>query len=294
MSKRFPIVAATGSSGAGTTTVKLAFEHIFSHLGVNATYVEGDSYHRYDRKGTKEMEKSSAIRGENFSHFGPAANDFEKLEETFRQFSGNGTGCTRHYVHSEEEAERFQVPPGQFTDWQPIAPDADLLFYEGLHAGVVTEQTNVAQHVDLLVGIVPTINLEWAQKVTRDTAERGYSIEEVTKTVLRRMPDYMKYILPQFSRTDVNFQRVPTVDVSNPFDLQELPTDDQSMVVIHFRRAAKEQTDFPYLLAMIHNSFMANIDTLVVPGGKMGMAIELIFAPLIQNLMAMRGVLDAE
>ena len=101
---------------------------------------------------------------------------------------------------------------GTFTPWTQLPAETDLLFYEGLHGGVVTERVNVARYVDLMIGVVPIINLEWIQKVHRDTAERGYSPEAVTDTILRRMYDYTHYIVPQFSRTDINFQRVPTVD----------------------------------------------------------------------------------
>ncbi|MDH5480745.1 MAG: phosphoribulokinase, partial [Nitrosomonas sp.] len=92
------------------------------------------------------------------------------------------------------------------------------------------------------------------------------------------------YITPQFSRTHINFQRVPTVDTSNPFISREIPTLDESMVVIRFRDPAK--VDFPFLLSMIHDSFMSRPNTIVVPGGKMGMAIELILTPLILDIVA--------
>ena len=62
--------------------------------------------------------------------------------------------------------------------------------------------------------MVPIINLEWIQKLHRDKNLRGYSQEAVVDTILRRMPDYVNHICPQFSRTHVNFQRVPTVDTS--------------------------------------------------------------------------------
>ena len=81
---------------------------------------------------------------------------------------------------------------------------------------MVTPEVNVARHADLTIGVVPIINLEWIQKLHRDKETRGYSTEAVVDTILRRMPDYVNYICPQFSQTHVNFQRVPTVDTSNP------------------------------------------------------------------------------
>ena len=162
----------------------------------------------------------------------------------------------------------------------------DLLFYEGLHGAVVTPEVNIAQHPDLLVGVVPVINLEWIQKLWRDKSKRGYSTEAVTDTILRRMPDYVNYICPQFMHTHVNFQRVPMVDTSNPFIARDIPSPDESMVVIRF--ANPKGIDFQYLLNMIDSSFMSRANTIVVPGGKMELAMQLIFTPFIWRMMERR------
>jgi len=289
MSRKHPIIAVTGSSGAGTTTVKVAFEHIFLREGVNPIVIEGDSYHRYDRVSMKEaMNKAEESGDTHFSHFGPEANIFDRLEETFKAYGETGTCERRYYLHSDEEARPFGQKPGEFTPWENIAPGTDLLFYEGLHGGVVTDEVNVAQHVDLLIGVVPIVNLEWIQKIHRDCEQRGYSAEAVTDTILRRMYDYIHYITPQFSRTDINFQRVPTVDTSNPFIARDIPTPDESFVVIRFSDPNKLDIDFPYLLSMLSDSFMSRRNSFVVPGGKMGFAMEIILAPIIQRLMENR------
>ena len=283
MSKKHPIIAVTGSSGAGTTTVKVAFEHLFRRMGLNPVVVEGDSFHRYDRYEMKEAIARAQAEGRNLSHFGPEGNLFDKLEELFRTYAETGTGMRRFYLHSQEEAEPYGQKPGTFTPWEPIPEGTDLLFYEGLHGGVVTDEVNVAQHVDLLIGVVPIVNLEWIQKIHRDARERGYSPEAIVDTILRRMPDYVRYITPQFSRTDINFQRVPTVDTSNPFIARDIPTPDESFVVIRFRNP--KGVDFPYLLNMIHNSFMSRPNTIVVPGGKMGFAMEVVLQPILERIM---------
>ena len=136
---------------------------------------------------------------------------------------------------------------------------------------------------------MPIVNLEWIQKIHRDTSARGYSAEAVTDTILRRMHDYVHYITPQFSRSDINFQRVPTVDTSNPFVARDIPTPDESFVVIRFKDPRKQRIDFPYLLSMIHDSFMSRRNTIVVPGGKMGFAMEIILAPLVEEMMLKQG-----
>ena len=289
MSKKHPIIAVTGSSGAGTTTVKVAFEHIFLREGVNPVVIEGDSYHKHDRAAMKvAMQEAEEDGNQSFSHFGPEANVFDKLEETFKAYGETGTCDRRYYLHSDEEAKPFGQQPGEFTPWEKIEAGTDLLFYEGLHGGIVNDDVDVAKHVDLLIGVVPIVNLEWIQKVHRDCEQRGYSAEAVTDTILRRMYDYVHYITPQFSRTDINFQRVPTVDTSNPFIARDIPTPDESFVVIRFRDPAKLDVDFQYLLSMLDDSFMSRRNTIVVPGGKMGFAIEIILAPIIESKLKER------
>lgn len=284
MSERHPIIAITGSSGAGTTSVTRTFENIFRRENVRSAIIEGDSFHRYDRKEMKlKMAEAEEIGNRNFSHFGPDTNLFAELENLFRRYGETGTGKYRKYLHDAEEAAPYKQDPGTFTDWEDLPEDTDLLFYEGLHGGVVTDKVNIARHPDLLIGVVPVINLEWIQKLWRDKSKRGYSTEAVTDTILRRMPDYVNYICPQFSRTHVNFQRVPCVDTSNPFIAREIPAPDESFVVIRF--ANPKGIDFQYLLTMIANSFMSRANTIVVPGGKMELAMQLIFTPFIWRMM---------
>jgi len=283
MSVKHPTVAVTGSSGAGTTTVKNAFEHIFRREGINPVVVEGDSFHRYNRVEMREAIAKAQSEGRVLSHFGPEGNVFDKIEEMFRLYGETGGGQTRKYLHSDEEAAPYGQQPGEFTPWEDIPDGSDLLFYEGLHGGVVSGDVDVAKHVDLLIGVAPIVNLEWIQKIHRDTAQRGYSAEAVTDTILRRMHDYVHYVTPQFSRTNINFQRVPTVDTSNPFIARDIPTPDESFVVIRFRDP--ETVDFPYLQNMINNSFMSRPNTIVVPAAKMGFAMEIILTPLIHDMI---------
>ena len=284
MSTKHPIIAITGSSGAGTTSVTKTFQHIFRRESINAAVIEGDSFHRYDRAGMKaKMAEEEAAGNGHFSHFGPESNLFEELEALFRGYGENGRGKFRHYAHDDEEALRYGTPSGTFTEWTDLPTDSDLLFYEGLHGAVKTEHVDVGRHVDLCIGVVPIINLEWIQKIHRDKARRGYSTEAVMDTILRRMPDYINYICPQFSRTHVNFQRVPTVDTSNPLIANDIPSLDESFLVIRFHDS--RGIDFPYLLSMLHDSFMSRPNIIVCPGGKMGLAMQIIFTPMILQLM---------
>ena len=287
MSKKHPIVVVTGSSGAGTSTVKKAFEHIFFRQKIKPVIIEGDSFHRFNRAEMREEMAKAEASGENLSHFGPRANVFDKLEELFDSYGKTGNGKKRLYLHSDEEAAPYApLTAGEFTPWEDIEAGSDLMFYEGLHGLVKTDDTDVAQHVDLGVGVVPIVNLEWIQKIFRDNAERGYSEEAIVDTIMRRMPDYISHITPQFSRTDVNFQRISTVDTSNPFIARDIPTPDESFIVIRFRDPKKFGIDFPYLLNMIDGSFMSRRNTIVVPGGKMGLSMEIILTPIIEEMIA--------
>jgi phosphoribulokinase len=316
MSRKHPVVAVTGSSGAGTTTVKRAFENLFrreqrkqsnnplpvpdrrsvvrSERGIQAAIIEGDSLHSLDRMAFRAAAAEAAKAGNNtFSHFGPEANHFDKIEEMFKTYGETGMCKRRYYVHSEEEAALHNkhfgltdLKPGVFTPWENIEENSDILFYEGLHGLAKDDKHDAARYVDLGVGVVPVVNLEWIQKIHRDSAERGYSAEATVDTIMRRMPDYIKYITPQFSRTHINFQRVATVDTSNPFIARDIPTPDESFVVIRFRDP--KGVDFPYMLNMIPHSFMSRANTLVVPGGKMSYALEIILAPIVHEMIESR------
>ena len=287
MSIKHPIISVTGSSGAGTSSVKETFDRIFEREGIRATSIEGDAFHRYDRADMKIVMQEEAEKGNNhFSHFGPESNRLEDLENVFQQFSEDGTGRIRNYVHDDIEAELRGTPPGHFTDWREIPDDTQLLFYEGLHGAVVAGDIDLAQYCDLKIGVVPVINLEWIQKIQRDKSDRGYSTEAIRDTILRRMPDYINYVCPQFTETDINFQRIPTVDTSNAFIARYIPTADESMVVIRFKNP--RGIDFPYLVSMIDGSFMSRANTIVIPGGKLAIAMQLILTPLILRLMERR------
>ena len=282
MSNKFPIIAITGSSGSGTTTVRQSFQHIFKREKINATVIEGDSYHKYERAEMDALiKKHDKIPDSNFSHFGPEANILGELANTFEAFGKTGHCKTRKYVHTEDEGRPYNQKAGTMTPWE--SAESDILFYEGLHGGYVGKDADVAKHVDLLVGVVPIINLEWIQKLHRDKKMRGYSSEVVIDTILNRMPDYIHHICPQFSRTHINFQRVPTVDTSNPFIAKDIPSPDESILVIRF--ANPKGVDFQYLLNMLHGSMITRPNTIVVPGGKMSLALQFIFTPRVLQLM---------
>ena len=293
MSVRHPIISVTGSSGAGTTKVTRTFQQIFWRENVRGAFIEGDSFHRYTRADMECQILAAERNGRPVpSHFGPEGNDFAGIEKLFREYGETGSSRFRHYIHNEVEAAELGGEIGTFTDWRDIEAGTDILLYEGLHGAVKTDTVDVTRYPDLIIGVVPTVNLEWIQKIHRDTRKRGYSLEAVTDTILRRMADYVHYITPQFSHTHINFQRVPVVDTSNPFIANDIPSQDESFVVIRF--ANPRGIDFPYLLTMIDQSFMSRPNTIVVPGGKMPLAMQLVLTPMIWRMMEKREAAGQE
>ena len=285
MSNKHPIIAVTGSSGAGTSIAKSAFMYIFRKHGINPAIIDGDCFHRYDRNEMDKLSAKAEKEGKHLTHFGPEGNLFEELENVFCEYSKKGAEKKRFYIHDEKEASEHNSAPGTLTPWEPLEKNTDLLFYEGLHGGLVTNKINVAKYVDLLIGVTPIINLEWMQKIHRDRAIRGYTTEDATKLILSRMHDYVHYITPQFSLTDINFQRVPTIDTSNPFATHYIPSNDESFSVLHIRNLEKINVDFRHLLEMLEGSIMSSPDTIVVPAGKKVFAMQLILTPVIQKLL---------
>ncbi len=312
MSQKRPIVAVTGSAGAGLSTVRHAFKTIFRRLEINAAMVHGDAFRRYTEPEFSTQLAAARASGRNLSWFGPECNHFAELETFFKSYSETGSGVLREYAHNAEHAAALGVPVGEFTAWHALAAGSDLLFYEGQHGGVVAQTwtrrkvdarhfpagvdrrvnargIDVAQHVDLLIGVVPAINLEWIQKIHRDCARGRRSPQETVQTILRRMDDYIHYIVPQFGLTDINIQRIPLVDTSNPFIARDVPTESECAFVVHFRD--RERHDFADLLRRIPGAQMTRATTMLIPGGALGHALEDICAPILAELIERRRVI---
>jgi phosphoribulokinase len=309
MPLKHPIVAVTGSTGAGLSTVRRAFKVVFERLGLKAAMVHGDAFRRYTEPQFAALLDEARASGRHLSWFGPECNHFPELEAFFKTYSETGSGVVREYAHDEEHAAKLGLRVGEFAPWQPLPPGSDLLFYEGQHGGLVAQTwtrrkvdarhfppaidrrvnakgIDVAQYVDLLIGIVPAINLEWIQKIHRECARGRCSVEESIETILRRMDDYIHYIVPQFGLTDINIQRIPLVDTSHPFIARDVPTEDESALIVHFRD--RERHDFVDLMRRIPGSQMTRPTTMMIPGDALKQALEVICRPLLQDIFDKR------
>lgn len=305
MSEQHPVIAVTGASGAGTTAVQQAFKEIFFRQKINAAFLQGSGFLRYSEIESEKYISQSLADGRHISCYGPELNDFTRLQNCFSHYSETGC-CDMRFKVTEGNQHLYTAPVGEFTEWQEGPLNADCLFYEGMHGGVVAETwtrrksdnsddvlndrrstkidgVNVAQYVDLLIGVVPAINLEWIQRIHHDQITHKQSAEQVTVSILEQLQDYIYFIVPQFSITDINFQRMPVVDTSNPFDLQAVPTEKESIVVISFKEPSKY--DIENYLQRIDGAFVSGRQSLVIPGGQMKHALDIICAPLIENLV---------
>lgn len=308
MSVKHPIIAVTGSSGSGLSFVRHAFKDIFFRLGIKPALIHGDSFRRYTESQFTALLQEARASGRHMSWFGPECNHLAELEALFRTYGETGSGISRDYAHNQSHAEELGVPVGEFTSWHPLPEHSDVLLYEGQHGGVKADTwtrrkdrfefpsdidrrknavgIDVARHVDLLIGIVPAINLEWIQKIHRDCEKFHCTPEESVETILRRLDDYIQYIVPQFGLTDINIQRIPLVDTSNPFIARDVPTPDESALVIHFRD--RKRHDFCAIMDKIPGARMTRTSTLLVPGGKLRLALSVICGPILEEMMEKR------
>jgi len=245
MSRAHPIVAVTGASGAGTTSVQEAFKSICADAKFDAVFVEGDSFHRYEREEMRKLiDAWERTAGRTISHFGPEANLFGELETLFTEYGERGMGRARQYLHNEDAARLHGQKVGTFTEWSDITPDSDLLIYEGLHGGIVTDAVNISQHVDLLIGVTPTINLEWIQKLYRDQKDRGHSIDDVTTGI---------------------------------------PSPNESLIVVRFNDP--NQQEIEDIINAVGGSFQSKEDCIVVPGQTFEQTLKFILSPRVQKLV---------
>ena len=283
MSAEHPIIAIISPSGAGSSSVTKAFEHIFWRERVKAVYIQGSAFHRYDRKQMQQEIQNAKAQGQVLSHYGPEANHLNKLESLFFEYATVGTGLARYYLHTRKFAEQYGQEPGTFTPWKKLPNNSDLLLYRGLHGAAIWDDIDISQYPDLMIGIAPNINLEWIRKMKRDYTLRDYTPDQVRETIIERMRDYVEHITPQFSRTHINFQMIPVVDTSDPFSAIDEPNEEECYLVVNFQKI--ETPDFARLMHLIPEAKMSGNKTLLVPGSQMIHVLEVILMPIIHKLV---------
>ena len=167
MSAKHPVIAVTGFSGAGTTTTGVAFRKIFQQLNIRAAELEATASTLHPA-GNGRGDPQGARSGRDISYFGPGPT--------------TSACCSRALSSTAKRHRPFAQVPAHLRRSGAYNPGAGHLHPVGATAGADRravlrgaarrcgrEHHDVASHVDLLVGVVPIVNLEWIQKLIRDT-----------------------------------------------------------------------------------------------------------------------------
>lgn len=178
------ILGVVGDSAAGKTTVSAGIAQILGPERV--VVICTDDYHRYSREGR-------ATNG--LSALDPRANYIDILEQDIlrlREWKPILKPVYNHH-HGTLDAPEYIEPK-------------EYVILEGL-LGYWTRAMRA--NYDVKIYLEPEEDLRRTWKVQRDTAKRGYTVEEVLKSLEKRKFDSINYIQPQRTFADivVNFCR---------------------------------------------------------------------------------------
>ncbi len=175
--------------------------------------------------------------------FSPEANDFSLLEHTLLSTGRRVKASRVNSPHAYDEAvpwesgSRHVYAPGSRFPNRPMC-----CFMKDCTAASSPPQHDVAR-VMLIHWLAWRLMSTSSDSETDSRHQRARALREaVMDSVVRSTDDYINYITPQFSRTHINFQRVPTVDTSNPLP-QRVFSLDESFCGDPFPQS--EGIDFP-------------------------------------------------
>ncbi len=170
MSVRHPIIAVTGSSGAGTTTVMKTFDHIFRREQHQGPGDRGRFVSRL-QPGRDARARARGGHGQGSDH-----QPFRTGVEPVGRARRHDGSLRRHrrrqgaplHPRRRGSASSSSGEPGTFTTGSRCRRTATCSSTKGCMAATRTARWMSREKVDLLVGVVPIINLEWIQKLHRD------------------------------------------------------------------------------------------------------------------------------
>jgi phosphoribulokinase len=185
------ILGIVGDSAAGKTTLTAG---IAETLGAErVTTLCTDDYHRYSRKQRAE-------RG--ITALDPRCNYIEIIEQHLRLLRQGQPILKPVYNHATGELD----PP------EYVEPKAYIIV-EGL-LGYTTRAMRECYDVKVYLDPDEELRVRW--KVQRDTAKRGYTVEQVMKQLQDRAADSPAFIHPQRTFADIVINFYPPIE-----DLEE-------------------------------------------------------------------------
>ncbi|ADB58593.1 phosphoribulokinase [Archaeoglobus profundus] len=178
------IIGIAGDSGSGKTTFANGIKRMFGDDIVS--HITLDDYHVYDR----EMRERLGI-----TPLHPSANNL-KLVET--------------HLYLLKKGEKIKKPTynhktGTFGEWEDFE-STPIVIVEGLH----TLYDGIRDYIDFKIFVDPARYIKRLWKIKRDVEERGYDRDKVIREIIRREPDYKRYIDFQKIYADVVIKILPS------------------------------------------------------------------------------------
>lgn len=203
MEKNNFLISLAGDSGAGKTSLLKFMSQLWRD---DLLLIEGDAYHKWER-GDEHWKEITPLN--------PKANNLDKAVKDLTDLKNSKLIQFREYNHST----------GRFDPEKTLFPKKKIVF-AGLHSLFSQELREIA---DLKIFLNTDEDLRLFWKYKRDIQERGYTKDDITKSLERRIKDSKKYIRPQVYYADII---VNIIDENLEFDnLDYVPQVSMSLLI---------------------------------------------------------------
>lgn len=171
-------IAISGDSGTGKSQLLAKLSSLFGEE--NIVHIEGDGDHKWER-GDKNWSE--------YTHLNPKANYVYRQAKDLEELHNGNAVYRVDYDHDT----------GRFTQAYRIQPKKYLVL-SSLHALYLPQ---MRKNMDLKIYMDTDESLRRLWKIQRDTAQRGYRIDQILQQIESRMEDARQYIYPQKEFADV-------------------------------------------------------------------------------------------
>ena len=191
MDGRPVMLAIAGDSAAGKTTITSGLVRALAAERCTAVCV--DDYHRYDRQERRDLP---------FTALHPDCNYVDIMEQQLQLLATGHPVLKPVYDHHTGQLTRPEyVEPRRFVIVEGLLP---------LHTKLA------AACFDVTVYLNPPEKIRREWKIKRDTAQRGYTSEQVLAELRRREPESEAFIRPQRRRADIVVRFAPVEQRHDP------------------------------------------------------------------------------